>query len=223
MSATGTLQGTNALVLPLMGGNDGAADQGLFHVAMEPTPGVTGLIGPVSTTLDETKALLSVYNSSSSSVIVPKFLRLHVYTIGTGGTRVHFTQALDTINRYSSGGTALTVNNTNTQVPASSAPQIYFGAVTTATGSASRKYVGNTTFKATAIETAEDTYQLSWGGPGQLEDPASLSNVAAALSNVSFAYGPVEIGPGHSFVIHQWRASITVGITFGVEFGFLVK
>lgn len=220
------LQGTQTAVMPLTGGDHGLADNGLFYTALESAtaPGVTGLIGPVSTTLDETKALLSVYNGSSTGqILIPRYLRLHVYTIGTGGTRVHFTQAIDTINRYSLGGTSLTPVNTNMAVANSPAPQIYFGAVTTAAASGNRRFIGNTTFKATAIETVEDKYQLSWGGAGQLEDPASLSTTAAATSNIAYSFAPVELAAGQSLVIHQWRASITVGITFGVEFGFILK
>lgn len=219
-----SFQGTSTAVTPLTGGDHALADGGYFYVAGEATPGVTGIVGPVSTTLDETKALLSVYNGSTTGqVLIPRFLRLQVRTIGTGGTRVHVTQAIDSINRYSSGGSALTLANTNMGQATSSAPQVYFGAVGLTASSSNRRYIANTTFKATAIETAEDTYQLSWGGSGQLDDPASLSNVAAALSNVSFAFAPVELAAGQSLLLHQWRASITVGITFGVEFGFILK
>jgi hypothetical protein len=31
------------------------------------------------------------------------------------------------------------------------------------------------------------------------------------------------IGPGQTFSIHQWRASITVGITFQPEFAYIAK
>ena len=222
-----SLPGTNpilATVVPLTTADTGLADAGIFYTAIEATPGVTGIIGPVSTALDDTKALMSVYNGGAMTIF-PKFLRLHVYTIGTTGTRVHFTQAIDTApNRYSSGGSALVVANTNMTQPTNAAlAQIQFGALTLTAASGSRRYIHNTTYKATAIETAEDCYQFSWGGSTQLEDPASLSNVAAALSNVAFNFAPVAIGPQQSFLIHQWRASITVGITFGVEFGFTAK
>lgn len=216
-----SLQGTSTLVTPITGGDLALADNGVFYVALQSTPDVTGIIGPVSTTLDETKALLSVYNSGSVN-IYPRFLRLHVHTIGTGGTRVHFTQAIDNINRYSSGGTALAINNTNMNVASGTVAQVYFGAVATATGSSNRRYVANTSFRATAIEVVEEKYQFTWGVANQMED-SGLANNTTTPANATYGFGPICIAPGQSFVLHQWRSSITVGITFGVEFGFVAK
>lgn len=219
----------NPVVVPLTSGDLGLGDAGVFYTCTDgtagtPAPGVTGIVGPVSTTLDETKALLAVYNGGTQN-IYPRFLRLHVYTIGTGGTRVHFTQAIDIgPQRWSSGGSSLTVNNTNTSQGANAAlATVNFGALTLAAQTASRRFIGNTTFRATAIEVVEEKYQLSWGSAGQFDDPASLINNSTTLANVSYAYPPVVIAPGHNFVVHQWRASISTGITFGVEFGFVAK
>ena len=83
-----------------------AADEGSYFVAVNPTAG-TGIVGPVSTTLDEAKALLTVYNGGQNR-IYPQRMQLWVTTIGTTGTRQNYTVTLDDGNRYSSGGTALT-------------------------------------------------------------------------------------------------------------------
>jgi hypothetical protein len=209
------------LVTPITSGDFGLSDQGVFYNAVSPTPG-TGIIGPVSTTWDETKAILTVFNGGLVN-ISPKFLRLHCTVIGTTGTGVRFTQTTDSGNRYSSGGTALVVSNSNQNSTNRSAAQINFGALTTTAATAQRRLQSNKLFKSDGIEVVNETYQFSWGSPSQLEDPASLINNTTTLAHTSYAFGPLTIGPGQSFVIHQWRAAITVGITFEVEFGFIEK
>lgn len=212
---------TNPVVVPLTGADTALADAGVFYTALTPTPG-TGVVGPVSTTFDETKALMTVFNGGLLTVY-PKYLRLHLTVIGTTGTGVRFTQIVDQGNRLSSGGTNLVPNNTNMSVGNSSAAAITYGALVTTAASGKRRVLFNKLFKSDAIEVINETYQFSWGGPTQLEDPTSLINNAATLAHTSYAFGPVAIGPQQSFVIHQWRAAITVGITFEVEFGYVEK
>lgn len=212
---------TLPVVTSLTSGDLVLADQGIFYNALTPTPG-TGIIGPVSTTWDETKALMTVYNGGTGT-IYPKFLRLHVTVIGTTGTGVRFTQALDQGNRWSSGGTALVISNSNMNSTNRSASQIQFGAITATAASGQRRLAGNKLFKSDGIEVINETYQLSWGGSGPLQDPTSLINNTTTLAHTAYGFGPVAIGPGQTFVLHQWRAAITVGITFEAEFGFVEK
>jgi len=225
MAFLGTSSPSNPTVTQsLTGGNEALSEGGFQYAFLESTPGITGIIGPVSTTLDETKALMRVYNNVSSGVNISlKALRLHVYTVGTGGTTVHFTQAIDNFDRYSSGGSTLTVNNTNMGAANSSAVDVKFGALTLAAASGNRRFIANTTYHPAAIEVVNDKYQFSWGAAGQLEDPASLINNTTTLTNVSYSFPSVTLGPGQCFVLHQWRASITVGITFGVEGSLIIK
>lgn len=212
---------TLPLVAPLTSSEVGLADQGIFYNAINPTPG-TGIVGPVSTTLDETKAIFTMYNGGTGT-IYPKFLRLHCTVIGTTGTGVRFTQALDQGNRFSSGGTALTAVNSNMNSQNRSSAQIQFGAITTTAATSQRRLIANKLFKSDGIEVINETYQLSWASSAQLEDPASLINNTTTLAHTTYSFGPIAIGPGQSFVIHQWRAAITVGITFEVELGFIEK
>ncbi len=212
---------TSPIVLPITSGEFGLADQGCFYNAVSPTPG-TGIVGPVSTTWDETKAIFNLYNGGTAN-IYPKFLRLHCTVIGTTGAGVRFTQTTDQGNRYSSGGTALVISNSNQNSSNRSGAQAQFGALTTTAATSQRRLQSNKLFKSTGIEVVDETYQLSWASPTQLEDPASLINNTTTLAHTSYSFGPLAIGPGQSFTIHQWRASITVGITFEVEFGFVEK
>ena len=232
MALLGTSSQANPAVIQPLSSSDVALGEGGYACSIldiapgnGTAPGVAGIIGPVSATLDETKGLMRVLNNPGSGVNVSlRGLRLHVYTIGTGGTRVHFSQSVDSgADRYSSGGSSLAVNSTQIGIANPAAVDVKFGALGLGVASSNRRWIGNTTYKATTIETAEDCYQFSWGVSDQWCDPASLSNVAAALSNVAFSFPPVTLLPGQAWYLHQWRASITIGITFGVEGYIIVK
>jgi hypothetical protein len=211
---------TNPTVLPLGGSDIAFGDAAAYYTAIAPTPG-TGILGPVSTTLDEAKALMTVYNGGVLN-IYPRWLRLHVSVVGTTGTIVQFTQAVDSGNRFSSGGSALVPKNTNMASTATSAAAIQFGALVTTAPTSARRLLHHTKYRS-AIEVVDDQYQFSWGSSDQLQDPTSLVNNSTTIANVTFAYAPVVIGPGQTFVLHQWRGAITVGITFDVEFGYVEK
>lgn len=211
-------------VVPLTNGDHALADGGYFYKGINPTP-ATGIIGPVSTTYDTTKALLAIANIHATKSILLRFLRLHVATVGTTGSIVQFTQALSPgINRISTipAGSTITPVNTNSGAPSETHAQIGFGALTLTTADANSRNIAHTKFKS-AIEVVDDTYQFSWGSADQLQDPCSLINNTTTLSHVSYAFEPVSILPGATFSLHQWRASITVGITFDVELGYILK
>jgi len=214
-----SFQGSSTPVVPITGADFALSDGGYLYTAVAPTPG-TGIIGPVSTTFDTTKALLSIYNGGSLNITL-KGLRLHVGVVGTTGSIVQFTQTTDTGNRWSSGGTALTANNTNSGSLNRSGAVVNFGALTLTTATASRT-LAHTKYKS-AIEVVDDTYQFSWGSSTQYEDPASLINNTTTLSHVSYSFPSITVAPGTTYMLHQWRASITVGVTFDVELAFVEK
>lgn len=211
-------------VAPLTGGDHALADGGYFYKAINPTPG-TGIVGPVATTFDTTKALLAIANIHATKSILLRFLRLHVATVGTTGSIVQFTQAVSPgVNRISTipaGGT-LVPQNTNSGAANEVHAQIGFGALTLTTADGNSRNTAHTKYKS-AIEVVDDTYQFSWGSAGHMEDPCSLINNTTTLSHVTYAFEPVSILPGATFSLHQWRASITVGITFDVELGYILK
>lgn len=213
-------------VLPVGGARDLTTGlQGQFFTSLNPTPG-TGIIGHAApTTFDATKPYLLVYNpANSGKVILPMYLRLALTVAPTGTTTMRFTQVLDPgssvgATRYSSGGSTLISNNTNMRVKSGVSAKVHAGAVTAAAANTGAITIANTTFR-TVIGVVGDIYQLSWAAP-QLTDPASLITTGTAVSHVNMAYPPVAIGPGQSFLVHQWSASQSVGPTFEIEFGHL--
>ena len=204
--------------IPLSSKEFGAADEGSYYIAVNPTPG-TGIVGPVSTTWDEAKALMTVYNGGVNR-IYPQLLQLYVTVIGTTGTRQDFTHALDTGNRYSSGGTALTKANVNMDSIYTSGAVVTFGALVTTAASSSRRLLGNHQLREAAIEVVGDFYEFNFAGPGGATQSGSR---VATVADFQRTLPPVAIGPGQTYVLHYWRASITVGITFEANFQYIER
>jgi len=196
-----------------------AADEGSYYWAFS-TIG-TPIVGPVdaNNTPTATKALMTVYNAGPNR-IYPQLLQLYVTTVGTTGSRMNFSHVLDPgTNRYSSGGTALTKNNCNSASLNNSNATITFGALTTTAAGTNARTFGNHQPRGT-IEVVEDMYEFVYGTTGGGTSSASR---AATVSDFSRSLPPLVLGPGDSLVLHFYRATITVGITFEVNFAFIER
>lgn len=213
--------GSSASVAALTGRDTNLADLGASFVAITPTPG-TGIIGHAApTTFDETKAYFHLYNAGSLT-IYPAYLKLHVTVVSVAAVRVQFTQTLDSgADRRTSGGTALTINNTNMASGVLSGASAYVGAVTTAAATGNRRVISHQVYRS-VIDVVEDEYTFTWGGPA-LPLHASLATAGTAISHVAHGFMPVAVGPGQSFDIFQWAGSQSTGPTLMVEFGFYAK
>ena len=217
-----SLQGTSTLVTSLAGGRELAlAEQGGQYTAITPTPG-TGIIAGAVQTFVETTPVLVVYNGGLLNIF-PQYLRMHCTVISTTASTAKFwTNTLDVGNRYTSGGTALTINNTNMASNASSGAVITFGAITATAATSARRVVSHSASKYVTVETVHDTISLNWGDPatGLL---SNLINNAASLVHSTNNHAPVMIGPGQSMVLVHWGSAVTVGVTLEAEFAFVAK
>ena len=205
--------------LPVTGKEWGAADEGTYYVAVNPTAG-TGIVGPVSTTLDEAKALLCVYNGGQNR-IYPQRMNLWVTVVGTTGTRQDYNFTIDQGNRYSSGGTALTKSNVNMDSVRTTGATINFGALVTSAASGSRRLMGNHQIREAAIEIVGDQYTFIWGNNSNGGN--SSGTRVATVADFQVEVQPMVIGPGQSLLLHHWRTSITVGVTFEVNFEYIER
>lgn len=195
------------------------ADEGSFFFAQNGTPG-TGIIGPVSTSFTETTALFSLYNGNSGQVrIYPQYLRLYVTVAGGSDARVQFTHIVDNGNRYSSGGSTLTVVNPNMDSSLVTQGIAKFGALTLTAASANRRLVGTTVFRGT-IGIIEDCYEFIYAGGDGAGQGGSR---AATVQDMARMVAPIVIGAGQTYAIHDWAASIATGRTYAVEFGYVER
>lgn len=197
------------------------ADLGAYYTALTPTPG-TGIIGHAApTTFDQTKAYVLVYNSGTAN-IYPMYLRLHTTVVSAGDSTgpIFWTQVLDTGNRFSSGGTSLTPNNTNFGSSNKSGAIITVGAVVCSANTAASRTIAHKTFRPGTVDVVHDQFIFLWGAP-TMGTPQLLPTTTASTYAESFA--PVVIPPGASFLIHEWAASQSTGPTLEVEFGYAEK
>lgn len=205
--------------LPISSKEIWAADEGSYFWANSAIG--TPIIGPVdaNNSPTATKGLMTVYNAGQSR-IYPQVLRLYVTTVGTTGSRMNFAFGLDPlVNRYSSGGTTITAKNVNSSSLIGTGSSINFGALTlTAAGTSFRQF-GNLQPRGT-IEVVEDCYEFNFAGGG---GGTQSSSRAATVSEFSMTVPPLVICPGDSLVVQFFRASITVGVTFEVNFGFIER
>lgn len=218
-----SFQGSSTLVSPFAGARDTAlADLGVVYVATTPTPG-TGIVSSASVqAFTETTPYFVLYNGGQLN-IYPLHMRLHTTVVGaTNSVAQNWTNTIDVGNRYTSGGTALTVNNSNMTSANKSFAVITVGAITATAATSQRRVIGHQAVKFVDVETVHDCLQFNWGGSQQV-DPTSLINNSTTISHTTVNFAPLVIGPNQSMVLVRWGASYTTGVTYEVEFGYVEK
>src|SRR5260370_27518257 len=98
-------------VLPVTGRDLALADSANYYVAVTATPG-TGQITGNPTSLVSTTPALVVFNAGLLNVYLI-YLKLSSTVVGGGAAFHNYTHTVDQGNRFTSGGAALTINNTN--------------------------------------------------------------------------------------------------------------
>ncbi len=215
-----SLIGSSAVVAPLTSRDTQAADLGYYFTGVTPTPG-TGIIGhAVNTTFVETKPMFCLFNGGNAS-IYPLYLRLTMTVVPVGNTQQQFTTTIDQGNRFSSGGTALTLANNNMNSQNLTAAQITVGAVTATAASSQRRVIQNRVFR-NVIGVVGDVYQWSWGS-GELVDPSGLPTDGTLRAHVMYVNSPLVVSPGCSLCITAWGATYSTGATYEYEFGYVEK
>src|SRR4051812_26565418 len=152
------------------------ADEGSYFVANNLQTAITG---QTSTSYDATKPSALLINTDSGSNPSAKRIYLDYIMLLNGGTAysnassntaIFWGLAMDSGNRYSSGGTQLTVNNPNNDVAqAASIAKAYAGALVTTSAIALRTILGQRLMRApvsaTALTLANlDQFFFNFGG-----------------------------------------------------------
>lgn len=231
-TAAGTPDGTASAQLGRTDGYGGSVVESVFNrdlwsaaeasrfVAVNPTAG-TGIIGHAApTTFDETKAFLFVYNGGGKT-IYPVCVRLVDTVVSVGDTRVQFNQTLDQGNRFSSGGTALTVSNTNIGSSVGSGATITAGAVVLTAATSRRRLLGNQVIKGANIDVVWDQVEFVFGTTGGSQGGMLTPTTVAQWYSVPVP--PVAIPPGYCWALYQWAASQSTGPTYEVIFDYIER
>lgn len=226
-------------IISLMNKAYGLAEEGSYFVANSATP-QTAITGPAGSAFSATAAALTIYNGST--VTNPVRIMVDYISIQAGATAMsnstsntatYWSVVLDSIQRYSSGGTSLVPKNVNMESSVSSQAVVKFGALTTTAASGmDRCLVPQRIFRvpvsATALSLANyDTWQINFGGIDNnppIFAPASAT-VQANINNAVYTAPPAVIGPGQTFVFHLWLIANSghTGGTFIPEVAYLER
>lgn len=208
---------TQPVVGSLSGGRDiQASSLGNYFVASNPTPG-TGIITGNPTTLVATTPALVVYNGGLLDVHLT-YLRLLSTVVGGGAATKQFTHFIDSGNRYSSGGTALTVKSANaTNATVTSSVVATFGVIT-ATAASAQRQIGNDWFRVALADVVGDIYEWDFGGRA-----SSTGSTPATVCHFVHQMPAVVLPPNSSYILNIWSGTFTQGITFEVSMGFIEK
>ena len=185
------------------------AAEGSYFVFQTATPGTAyNMAGATQTAWVATTPTLSIYNGASAGgkSLYLDFIQILFATAGTAGTRIEGALISDTVDRYSSGGTALVGYNVNSGSSIASGATVKAGAIT-ASAATSPAYVGRFTL-STAIPAVGESYRIEFGTPGSAGHTSKIARVA-----------PIVVPPTDSLLLYLWSPSQSATPTVEVSVG----
>lgn len=197
------------------------ADEGSYFNAHNATAG-TGLATAAAPTADsDTAVFMTVYNSAGDDRrLYLDYVALQCTAAGTAGASVHFTHQIDSANRFTSGGTALTARNVNMDSSIASIATINVGAVTAPAASGAVRKLGHYLLR-TVIPVVGDVYRINFGGT---DSPTSgLAVGGTAVANVTVNVHPVVLGAGDTWVLTLYLPSQTAASSYEVDMGWIER
>ena len=211
------------IVQPLWSTLHSLADEGSFFIATNPTPG-TAIAAALNAAVSETAGYYwllknnDVQGAPGAKRAYLSYLRLiQGGTVPASATAGHFFLKLDTIPRYTSGGTQLTPVNVNGDANTTSIAQTYAGALTTAAAGASARLLARGVLRS-VIPVINDEWILVAGG-NEAANSGALSGAAAL--RMSIAIPPIVLAPQQTLGLQLWFPgnAVTAG-TFELEAGW---
>lgn len=217
------------------------ASQGQYYKAISPTIG-TGQLGPTAAAFSATSAFLVMQNTApanSNVYLFPDLARLlcSVIDATSAAGSLQYAISIDTILRYSSGGTQLVTPGTyaNNNGPTHTArmgpaqvkatgPQtaVFAGALVTAAESANVVRVARGFVKAggaTAVCVVGDEFIFAFSN--SYDGGSSSTKVGTTAAIYRQSPGLVGgIGPQGSLVLHLWELLETTAPTFETDVGW---
>ena len=209
--------GTGALSTVNITGRDLAlVDSANYYTATTPTVG-TGIVTGNPTSLVSTTPALVVFNGGLLNVYL-LYLKLASTVVGGGAAFHNFTHTVDQGNRFSTGGTALTVNNTNPISGSKSSVVANWGAVTAFAATNNARNLCNQWFRSGA-DVVGDVYEFHYGAPMG----SGIGSQIATVAHFARCAPPVVLQPQSSYVLNIWATTFTAGITMEVQLAFAEK
>jgi hypothetical protein len=216
-----------AHVIPTMPWRHAQALDGAYYSFFSATLDVAtteaGHAAPVLADVDATlvKAVAFLRNIGTGNYankkIVLDWMKIHTVLAGANGTSSFWHAQIGTTTRYTSGGVALTVASTNTDV-ASAASDIvtaYNGPIVIAAENSTTRNIGQGV-QRDGIEVAGDTTTFLFG-----HDPIATSNVEAASGTHDLIHlPPVALPAGAEFILGRGQVAQSVAGVYKIMGGF---
>jgi hypothetical protein len=188
------------MVVPVTSGTYAIADEGSYFKATNPTFG-TGVAAAITTAFSATAGYFCLFNGDSAGGkrIYLDYLTMICNTVPATATSFQFGITLDSINRWSSAGSAITPVNSNQDDATSAIGVLHAGALVLAAASGSVRSHSRGVFFG-AIPVVQSSYTLNFG----TFDNQSGTLGGTVASQISDGCGPVVLGPGQSLNFHTW-------------------
>lgn len=158
-----------------------------------------------------TMVLFNGNSVASGKFVYPVRFRCTVAAAGTNGTNWLSQWLVDTGNRVTSGGTALTKANTNISNSGTSGATVTFGAITATAATASR--IISPHQGRTVIKVIGDEYVFEFGASTPAPATGMASEGTLQLQRL-FHVPPVALPPQCSLLWYEYAASQSVAATF---------
>lgn len=201
---------------PLVRKNHNLADEGSFFVANNAQAGIA-----MTTTVafSAVAPFLIVYNGNAAGGKNIYLDQLNLITTAAGSaaaalTLIQAAAVIDTGNRLSSGGTALTGKSVNMVLNPSTGAVITAGApvATAATGSA-RTIAGLRTLRPVVSATVADVVgEMKVLNFGAVEGGSAGTITIANANIIPVSLPPIVIGPGQSALVYVFYAAATTPV-----------
>lgn len=202
------------------------AGEGSLYATRTPTPGtgVASITTPTAYVTTSPYIIVTNNNPPGGKDIWLDMIKLNMITPGTSSTNLQYTTVLDSVPRYSSGGSGGSGTSLstilqgplplNSGAPAQSSALVYAGALVAVAPSPAARVVSNGTLRS-AIAVALDTYHFNFGSTDHALDIGLISG--AAVVQRSIPHPAVCIAPGGSFLLHLYGAAMAAATTCEVE------
>lgn len=193
-----------------------AAEEGSRFVTTNPTLGT-----PIATTTSITAftvaspvMVLQNRNGIGGANITLDYLRLLLSQVPTSATAWNWAAVLDTVNRWTSGGSQLTPANVNTG-GAASGLAVFFGALVAPAAGVSARTVHRSAGRS-AVPVTQDEWLFKFGSQNH-EGPSTLGGAVAL--RIPIPCGPVVLRPGDNWVLYGWGAANAAAPSWELELG----
>ena len=204
------------------------ADEGSYFTAQNATVGTaiamtTSVVDDAATassTHAQAAPYIYLYNRgvTGDKSVYLKYIKLFS-RIGdqawTSATQALFSLRADPTSRYTSGGTALSVYNQNTNTGNASQLLAYAGANVVSLPTAAQRVLAHGMIQS-SIPLAGSTWIWTFG------DVTFTTNFgyASAINSLTIPVAPVVIAPGWSLQLDIWATALAAAPTFEVEIGY---